>query len=76
MDLIFACGICGGDPATDSFVLQSALAAVISAPYLLRTQIAGLMRRMRGQQVGQTSAHEGAACSLQMTDDDQNSDDA
>ena len=70
MDLIIACGICGGDPATDSYVLQSAVAAVISAPYLLRSQISAVWRRARGLNAGHAAEDEGAACSLPEADDE------
>ena len=70
MDLIVACGVCGGDPATDSFVLQSALAAVISAPYLLRSQISAVWRRARAVKPGLAAEDDGAACSLQDGDDE------
>ena len=70
MDLIVACGVCGGDPATDSLLLQSALAAVISAPYLLRSQISAVLRRARGVNAGHAAEDEGAACSLPEADDE------
>ena len=70
MELVVACGLCGGDPATDSFLLQSALAAVISAPYLLRSQIAAVWRRARGVNAGLRAEDDGAACSLSETDDE------
>ena len=70
MDLFFACGMCGGDPTTDGLLLQSALAAVISAPYLLRSQISSAWRRARGVHAGLTAEDDAAACSLHERDDE------
>ena len=70
MELLVACGLCGGDSATDGFLLQSALAAVISAPYLLRSQFSSAWRRARGVHAGLTAEDDAAACSLQERDDE------
>lgn len=40
------------DPATEGFVLQSLAAAAISGPIVLRTQIAGAVRRVRRRWTG------------------------
>ena len=48
MDLVIACGMCGGDPATDSMLLQVALAGVLSVPWFFRDKLAILARRTRG----------------------------
>lgn len=65
---LIACALCGADPATDSFLVHSALAAVISTPYFLRSQIATVVRRVRG---GAPSAAgvDDDACPVPLKDD-------
>jgi hypothetical protein len=71
MDLNFACGLCGADPATDSMLVHSAIAAVISSPYLFRSQIADLVRRVRGRPRPEAIHDADAACPLPTAEDDQ-----
>ena len=70
MHLIIACALCGGDPTTDTMLVSSAIAAVLSGPILFRSQMADVIRRLRGQ------APRGAdvgddACPLPSAEDDQ-----
>jgi hypothetical protein len=46
--LVIACGVCGMDPATDTMLVQTGIAAVIAAPWWFRHRIAGVFRRIRG----------------------------
>jgi hypothetical protein len=69
VDLVFACGVCGGDPATDTLLVQSVLAAVISTPFVLRTQLAAVIRRVRGLPVDDTAADNDTTCSVRPEDD-------
>lgn len=48
MDLITACAICGGDPATDTMLVNAAIAGVMSVPWVYRGRIMGVVRRWRG----------------------------
>jgi hypothetical protein len=48
MDLVIACGMCGGDAATDTMLVQAALAGVLSVPWFFRDKLAMLARPMRG----------------------------
>jgi hypothetical protein len=42
---IVACALCGGDAATDTMLINSAIAAGIGAPWMLRHQLLGFARR-------------------------------
>jgi hypothetical protein len=71
MDLIVACGLCGADLATDSMLVQSAIAAVISGPFLFRAQIADVIRRARGRPSLEVTDDTDAACPLPSAEDDE-----
>ena len=45
---VIACGICGGDPATDTMLVNAAVAGAVSMPGLSR-QDHGRDRRLRGK---------------------------
>ena len=47
MDLLIACS-CGLDPASETMLVQTGIAAALSAPFVLRAQIADMVRRLRG----------------------------
>jgi hypothetical protein len=68
MDLTVACGLCGADPATDSMLVHSAIAAVISGPFLFRAQLADVIRRLRGRPRAEEADD---ACPLPSAEDDQ-----
>jgi hypothetical protein len=70
MDPIVACGLCGADPATDSMLVHSAIAAVISGPFLFRSQLADVVRRLRGRPRAE-STDDADACPLPSAEDDQ-----
>jgi len=44
---VIACGICGGDPATDTMLMQMALAGAISMPLFFRERAHRFVRRLR-----------------------------
>jgi hypothetical protein len=71
MDPIVACGLCGADPATDSMLVHSAIAAVISGPFLFRAQLADVIRRMRRRPRAEAIQGADAACPLPSAEDDQ-----
>ena len=48
MDHLIACGMCGGDPTTDSMLLNAAIAGVIGMPWFFRDKLAVAVNRMRG----------------------------
>jgi hypothetical protein len=48
VDLITACAICGGDPATDTMLVNAAIAGVMSVPWVYRDRIRAVARRRRG----------------------------
>jgi hypothetical protein len=45
---VIACAICGGDPATDTMIVNAAVAGAISMPWLFRDRIVAVARRLRG----------------------------
>jgi hypothetical protein len=45
MDSVVACALCGMDPAADTMLINTAIAAGIGAPWMLRHQIIGFARR-------------------------------
>ena len=50
MHHVVACILCGGmDPNADSLLLQAAIAGGISAPWMLRSKLLGLVSRVRGR---------------------------
>jgi len=50
MHHVVACILCGGmDPNADSLLLQAAIAGGISAPWMLRNKLLGLVSRLRGR---------------------------
>jgi hypothetical protein len=49
------------DPGTGSLLIQAALAAVLTAPFILRTRLLGLWRRVRGGQPGSRPNDQGSA---------------
>ena len=46
---IIACGACGMDAATDTMLIQVAIAGGLSVPFFFREQAYKLMRRVRGK---------------------------
>jgi hypothetical protein len=70
MDLNFACGLCGADPATDSMLVHSAIAAVISGPFLFRAQLADVIRRVRGRPPREAVGDGDGECPLPSAEDD------
>ena len=46
---VIACAICGGDPATDTMIVNAAVAGALSMPWLFRDRIAAVARRLRGK---------------------------
>jgi hypothetical protein len=47
MHHLIACIFCGGDPTTDSFLLQTAIAGGVAAPWMLRGKVRNLIGRAR-----------------------------
>ena len=46
---VIGCAICGGDAATDTMIVNAAVAGALSMPWLFRDRIAALARRLRGK---------------------------
>jgi hypothetical protein len=67
--LVIACGVCGMDPATDTMLVQTGIAAVIAAPWWFRHRIADAIRRIRGV----SDDTDGASCDAPSADPGQNS---
>ena len=65
MHSLIACGICGGDPATDTMIVNAAVAGALSMPWLFRDRIAAVARRLRG-----TSDDREASCAIAPDEDD------
>jgi hypothetical protein len=40
--------MCGADPATDTMLMQAALAGVLSIPFFFRERASRIVRRLRG----------------------------
>jgi hypothetical protein len=70
MHLIVACAICGGDPTTDTMLVSSAIAAVLSGPILFRSQMVDAIRRLRGQPPRRADVAD-EACPLPSAEHDQ-----
>ena len=49
MHSVIACALCGGDPATETMIVNAAVAGALSMPWLLRDRIADIVRRLRGK---------------------------
>jgi hypothetical protein len=47
--LVIACGVCGGDPYTDTMLVNAAIAGVLGAPWFFRDRIARMVRHLRGR---------------------------
>ena len=62
---LVACVVCGGDPAVDSMLINSAISGALATPWIFRTQLAAVMRRVRGRQ---SEAAIGDACPLPPAD--------
>ena len=43
-----ACAICGGDPATDTMLVNAAIAGAMSVPWIFRDRIMVVVHRWRG----------------------------
>ena len=65
MDLLVACGLCGGDPTTDTMLVQAGIAGVLSMPWMFRDRIASTLRRIRG---GTQPAED--SCPIEPNEDD------
>ncbi len=46
---VIACAICGGDPATETMIVNAAVAGALSVPWLFRDRIVAVVRRRRGR---------------------------
>ena len=46
---VIGCAICGGDPATETMIVNAAVAGALSMPWLFRDRIAAVTRRIRGK---------------------------
>ena len=46
---VIGCAICGGDPATDTMIVNAAVAGALSMPWLFRDRITAVARRLRGK---------------------------
>jgi hypothetical protein len=46
---IVACAACGMDPASDTMLVQAAIAGVMSLPWIFRGHAYKVMRRVRGK---------------------------
>jgi len=66
VDSVIGCAICGMDPATDTFLVNMAAAAVLSGPLIFRTQVVATFRRVRARLRGQDV---GATCELPHSDE-------
>ena len=62
---VIACAICGGDPATDTMIVNAAVAGALSMPWLFRDRIASVARRLRGK-----SDDPEASCAIAPDEDD------
>ena len=62
---VIACGICGGDPATDTMIVNAAVAGALSMPWLFRDKLAAVVRRLRGK-----ADDAEASCALMPDEDD------
>jgi hypothetical protein len=49
MHHLIACIFCGGDPTTDTFLLQTAIAGSVAAPWMLRGKVRDLVGKARRQ---------------------------
>jgi hypothetical protein len=69
MHSVVACALCGMDPAADTMLINSAVAAGIAAPWMLRHQLISFARR--GYRRLRGIPPEPDSCSLPgMVDDD------
>jgi len=62
MHHLIACVVCGGDPSTDSLLLQAAIAGGITTPWMLRNQLRALIKRLRGDRAADDA--DDPACPL------------
>jgi hypothetical protein len=46
---VIACALCGGDPATETMIVNAAVAGALSMPWLFRDRIVAVARRLRGK---------------------------
>jgi hypothetical protein len=46
---VVACAICGLDPASDTMLINLAVAGAISVPWIVRDRIAAVIRRVNGK---------------------------
>ena len=44
---VFACAVCGGDPAVDTMLVNGVISGAIAAPWILRAHIGAAIRRVR-----------------------------
>ena len=65
MDLILGCAICGGDGATDTMLVNVAIAGGLSVPFFFRDQVVVRVRRWRG-----LPPDEADSCPISPVDDD------
>jgi hypothetical protein len=55
---MIACAICGGDPATDTMLVNAALAGVLGLPWMFKDRIFSVARRLRVEQSTEPEACE------------------
>ena len=53
---IVACAICGGDPATDTMMINAAIAGGMSIPFFFRDRLAVTARRILGRREDEPTA--------------------
>ena len=62
---VIACALCGGDPATETMIVNAAVAGALSMPWLFRDRIVAVARRLRGR-----PAHPAESCAIAPDEDD------
>ena len=67
MHQLVACVFCGADPATDSLLLQAAIAGGITTPWMLRRKVRATIARVLGSR--RSSEPEDLACSVPQPED-------
>ena len=63
---IVACAICGGDPATDTMLVNAAIAGVMSMPFIFRDRLSVTVRHI----LGRREEEPAASCQLSTDEDD------
>jgi hypothetical protein len=55
MDPVLACAICGMDAASDTILINAAIAAGLGTPWILRERLVSAVRRTWRRMYGRTS---------------------